>query len=130
MNNITTSELVYFLTTLNNMLAKSIKTNKRSSKFKRVIVQVTDNVYDHLKQKFNLNGRYKIYETFIDHFNLVNFDFLNSSDFNEIDKLTVELRLHQKRKITIHDSQDNLHDFFSPKFLSMKFFVSEKKRKI
>jgi hypothetical protein len=109
------------------MLAKNIKTRKRSSKFKRVIVQVSDNVYEHLKQNFNLNGRFKTCESFIDHFDIVYFDFLNSSDFNEIDKLSVELRLHQKRKINIHDSENNLHAFFSPKYLSMKFLVSEKK---
>ncbi len=129
MKNKTTSELVYFLSTLNWILAKNIKTNKRSSKLKKVIVQVTDSVFCHLQDKFNLNGRYKTCDNFIDYFNLVNIDYINSIDYNEIDKESVELRLHQKRKIIIHDSKENSHEFLSPKFVSIKFSISEKKER-
>ena len=126
----TTSDLTFFVNFLNYMLAKNIKTNKKSSKLKKFIIQVNDSVFDHLKEKFKLNGRFKICESFIDYFNLIHFDFLNSTDVNEIDKLSVQLRLHHKRKINIHDSKNNLYEVTSPKFLTIKFLVIENKRKV
>ena len=124
----TTKDLAYFVRSLNYMLARNIKTHKRGSKLKRIIVQVPETVFEHLKEKFNLNGRFKICESFIDYFSLIHFDFLNSSDVNEIDKSSVELRLHQKRKVNIRDSKNNIYEIISPKFLSVKFLVLEKKR--
>jgi len=129
-NNRLTNDLSFFVNTLNYMLAKNIKTNKRASNWKKFILQVNDNVFDHLKKKFKLNGRFKICEKFIDNFHLIHFDFLNSSDVNEIDKCSVQLRLHQKRKINIHDSKNNLYEIISPKFLTIKFLVIETKRKV
>jgi len=125
-----TSDLVYFVNTLNYLLAKNIKTNRSASKLKKFIVQINETVFDHLKDKFKLNGRFKFCDSFIDYFHLVYFDYLNSSDFNEIDKLSVQLRLHQKRKVDIHDSKNNLYEVISPKFLTVKFLVTEKKRKV
>jgi hypothetical protein len=90
-NNRLTNDLSFFVNTLNYMLAKNIKTNKRASNWKKFILQVNDNVFDHLKKKIKLNGRFKICEKFIDNFHLIHFDFLNSSDVNEIDKCSVQL---------------------------------------